>query len=93
MKRKRREIDIFSMSFLDVICCGFGAVILLMMITKVTQPQVLEASTRDLHKHIAALQEEDGTWAKPESRATAKGPSPGWTSPTMVVMVPSFGST
>ena len=28
----RREINIFTMSFLDAICCGFGAVILLFMI-------------------------------------------------------------
>jgi hypothetical protein len=32
----------FSLSFLDVICCGFGAVILLLMITKTVQPQVIE---------------------------------------------------
>jgi hypothetical protein len=28
----RREINVFSMSFLDAICCGFGAVILLFMV-------------------------------------------------------------
>jgi hypothetical protein len=30
--RRRREINVFSMSFLDAICCGFGAVVLLFMI-------------------------------------------------------------
>ena len=25
---KRRKVEVFSLSFLDVICCGFGAVIL-----------------------------------------------------------------
>lgn len=34
MARKRREIDPITMSFLDVISCGFGAVILLFMIMK-----------------------------------------------------------
>ena len=29
MKLKRHEIEVFSMSFLDCICCGFGAIILL----------------------------------------------------------------
>jgi regulator of replication initiation timing len=28
----RREINIFTMSFLDAICCGFGAVVLLFMV-------------------------------------------------------------
>ena len=40
--RKRRAPPEFSLSFLDVICCGFGAVILLLMITKTVQPQVIE---------------------------------------------------
>ena len=30
--RKKRQTDIFSLSFLDCMCCGFGAVILLFMI-------------------------------------------------------------
>ncbi|HTQ99748.1 MAG TPA: VWA domain-containing protein [Candidatus Acidoferrum sp.] len=34
MARKRRSIDPITMSFLDVISCGFGAVILLFMIMK-----------------------------------------------------------
>ena len=25
--KRRREFEIFSMSFLDAICCGFGAMI------------------------------------------------------------------
>lgn len=45
MKRERRRpIAEFSMSFLDVICCGFGAVILLLMITKTVEPVLLEQS-------------------------------------------------
>ena len=34
----RRDIEEFSVSFLDVICCGFGAIILLLIITKTVQP-------------------------------------------------------
>ena len=28
MKRKRRAFEVFTLSFLDCICCGFGAVVL-----------------------------------------------------------------
>ncbi len=56
--RARREIPEFSMSFLDVICCGFGAIILLLMITKTAQPQIIEASAVHLEGRIAALQEQ-----------------------------------
>jgi hypothetical protein len=56
--RKRREMAEFSLSFLDVICCGFGAVILLLMITKTVQPQIIEASTVNLEGLVAKLQEE-----------------------------------
>ena len=41
---RRRPIEEFSMSFLDVISCGFGAVILLLMITKTVEPVLLEQS-------------------------------------------------
>lgn len=33
MKRKPRAFDIFSLSFLDIIACGFGAVVLLVLIS------------------------------------------------------------
>jgi len=56
--RTRRGVEEFSLSFLDVICCGFGAVILLLMITKTVQPQIIEASTVNLEGRIAALQEQ-----------------------------------
>jgi hypothetical protein len=55
---KRRGIEEFSLSFLDVICCGFGAVIMLLMITKTMQPQIIEASAISLEGRIAALQEQ-----------------------------------
>ncbi|MBT4519566.1 MAG: VWA domain-containing protein [Halieaceae bacterium] len=55
---RRRSIEEFSMSFLDVICCGFGAIILLLMITKTVQPQIIEASTVNLEGRVALLQEQ-----------------------------------
>jgi len=57
-RRGSRAPEEFSLSFLDVICCGFGAVILLLMITKTVQPQLIEASTVNLEGLIAKLQEE-----------------------------------
>ena len=56
--RQRRTAEEFSLSFLDVICCGFGAVILLLMITKTVQPQIIESSAVNLQGLIAALQEQ-----------------------------------
>lgn len=55
--RRSRAPAEFSLSFLDVICCGFGAVILLLMITKTVEPQIIEASTINLEGRLAALQE------------------------------------
>ncbi len=55
---RRRAPEEFSLSFLDVICCGFGAVILLLMITKTVQPQIIEASTVNLEGLVAELQEQ-----------------------------------
>ena len=54
--RKRRGSEEFSIAFLDVICCGFGAIILLLMITKTVSPIVLENSSNDLDAQIKDLQ-------------------------------------
>ncbi len=58
MARKRREIDQFSLSFLDCICCGFGAIVLLLVLSKIYEPAVLEKTEEDLRQLIAKLQEE-----------------------------------
>jgi hypothetical protein len=50
--QKRRGVEEFSVSFLDVICCGFGAIILLLMLTKTFQPEVLESSNLDLTEQV-----------------------------------------
>ncbi len=57
-KKQRRGIEEFSVSFLDVICCGFGAVILLLMITKTVEPQIIEAAAVNLEGTLAKLQEQ-----------------------------------
>ena len=59
--KKRRDTDIFSLSFLDIITCGFGAIILLLVITKTGIPATsIEAApettdnglVRDLQKQL-----------------------------------------
>jgi len=51
--KRRRELEVFSMSFLDAICCGFGSIILLFIVTRVSEPGRLEESERDLQGLIA----------------------------------------
>jgi hypothetical protein len=52
-RRKRREPEDLNMSFLDMICCGFGSMILLLMITKVVEPVLLEKSKVNLQGIVA----------------------------------------
>ena len=58
MRKRNRDIEIGSLSFLDVVCCGFGAVILLLVITKIFEPIRLEESHVELENLIAKYQQE-----------------------------------
>jgi len=58
MKSRRRDIEVFSLSFLDCICCGFGAIILLFVLSKFAEPRIIEEVRADLDATIAQLQEE-----------------------------------
>jgi hypothetical protein len=58
MKRARRDFQVFSLSFLDVVCCGFGAIILLLVLTKIGQPQAIEEARRDLDRRLVELEAE-----------------------------------
>ena len=58
MKKKRREFEVFSMSFLDAICCGFGAIILLFIVSRTSEPGRLEQTERDLEGLIAQYEQE-----------------------------------
>ena len=51
--KQRRPFEEVNLSFLDVICCGFGAIILLLMITKITLPLVLEDSIQESAAQVA----------------------------------------
>ena len=58
MRKTRRDIETGSLSFLDVICCGFGAVVLLLVIVKIFEPIRLEESHVELEGLIAKYEEE-----------------------------------
>jgi hypothetical protein len=58
MKFKRRQNDAMSISFLDVITCGFGAIILLLVITRIGDPVILEPSPLPGDGIIRDLQEQ-----------------------------------
>ncbi len=58
MRMSRREIEGVSLSFLDVISCGFGAIILLLVLTKVFEPVVIEDTITNLEGYLADLQQD-----------------------------------
>lgn len=47
-RKKNRELEVFGLSFMDCICCGFGAVILLYVIIQGRHPTVIEEIVEDL---------------------------------------------
>jgi len=52
----RRSTETFNISFLDVMSCGFGAIILLLMITKSSAPTPLEISQTPIDGSVLELQ-------------------------------------
>jgi len=58
MKTRRRDIEIFSLSFLDCICCGFGAIILLFVLSKFAEPVVIDKIKKDMRAEIIRLEKE-----------------------------------
>lgn len=60
MARKRREFSAFSLAFLDIMSCGFGAVVLLFLIIKhnVDAHVPVSNTTPDLSSEVSLLEEE-----------------------------------
>lgn len=58
MKLPKRNVEVFSLSFLDCICCGFGAIILLLVLTEYGKPIQIEESRRNLQGQVLALTEQ-----------------------------------
>lgn len=83
---KRRDINVFSLSFLDVISCGFGAVVLLFMIINhnvkersdsinenlLAEISQLEDEVQDGEQHLVALKNSASEAESTESSARAK---------------------
>ncbi len=63
MKKKSREFDIFSLSFLDIISCGFGAVVLLVLISKTNESPVksVEDEARGLLQQVLSIEQENAS--------------------------------
>jgi hypothetical protein len=58
MAKRKRDVSAFSMSFLDCICCGFGAIILLFVLSKSGEPVVIEQVNEDLSAVLAKQEKE-----------------------------------
>ncbi|MBL0712858.1 MAG: hypothetical protein JJV98_04080 [Desulfosarcina sp.] len=58
MPRQRRQIEIFSLSFLDCICCAFGAIILLFVLSKFSEPRIIENVRTDMQAELARREKE-----------------------------------
>jgi hypothetical protein len=58
LKGKRRETEIFSLSFMDCICCGFGAVLLLFILTTGQKADYSEDTVEELKKRVQEMDAE-----------------------------------
>ncbi len=58
MRKSRRTFTVFNLSFLDMVSCGFGAIILLLVIFKSSEPLVLEKMSLNLTGLVARLERE-----------------------------------
>ncbi|HVS51268.1 MAG TPA: vWA domain-containing protein [Opitutaceae bacterium] len=58
---KRREAEVFSLAFLDCICCGFGAVILVFILTISQKSMADKADVDAARSRVRALQRDVST--------------------------------
>jgi hypothetical protein len=78
---RSRGFDVFTMSFLDTICCAFGAVILLFMLSKFGEPAAQEKARVELEGRVAKLQEEREEIPAPARYCSVSSPRVGASSP------------
>ena len=55
---KRRETEVFSLSFLDCICCGFGAVLLVFLLTISTKSMVDKGTVDEVRERVRRAESE-----------------------------------
>jgi polyhydroxyalkanoate synthesis regulator phasin len=58
MAKRRRSVEVFSLSFLDCICCGFGAVILFYTIISAQSGLDRQRDTSNLRAEVNRLEEQ-----------------------------------
>jgi hypothetical protein len=58
---KRRETEVFSLAFLDCICCGFGAVILVFILTVAQKKDVDKADVDAAREQVKKLERDVST--------------------------------
>jgi hypothetical protein len=58
MPRKKREFSIFSLSFLDIMCCGFGAVLLIFMVMNHGFKNDSDQATESLKSEVNMMEED-----------------------------------
>jgi hypothetical protein len=55
---KRKKLNVFSLSFLDIITCGLGAIILLFVLINAKSAAQRDAVTVDLHAEVDRIEKE-----------------------------------
>ena len=81
-RKKNRSVEVFSLSFLDCICCGFGAVILIFVITtgrglKLNEGRLAAASIEiksleaQIEEQRAGLEQDQLQWSR-QNEASAQ---------------------
>lgn len=71
MRKGRRSFSVFSLSFLDIMSCGFGAVVLLFLIIKHQVDVAVAVPEYDLSAEVDELRQEIGAVEREVGRLTA----------------------
>jgi hypothetical protein len=58
MRTRRRNIEVFGLSFLDCVCCAFGAIILLFVLSKFAEPMVIDKMKQGLQTDVSRMENE-----------------------------------
>src|SRR6476620_10580437 len=61
LSAKRRETEVFSLAFLDCICCGFGAVILVFILTVSQKKDVDKVDVDAAREKLKSVQQNVAT--------------------------------
>jgi hypothetical protein len=58
LAQKRREVELFSLSFMDCICCGFGAILLIFILTTGQKSSFDRKELTELKERVGQLTKE-----------------------------------